>query len=121
MITKLHFSSTPAGGSLIMPSKADNAAGVARVLASAEALNRAVEQTVSRSDDFGERLKEAVQAKLRQRHAARRNTPTAEEESFGQKLKRAIQRKANSPAKHKERAERERNRYPQPRQRTKGE
>jgi hypothetical protein len=117
MLTKLCF---PTLTGSLMPTKADNAAALARTLAAAAELNRAAEQIPSRSD-FGSRLKAAVKARLR--HRAATNTVTAEQEDFGQKLKEAIQRKTRkSPAQHKEQAERERNRYRhKPRPHTKGE
>jgi hypothetical protein len=48
----------------------------------------------------------------------------APEESFGQKIKKAVEQKSGvtpTQKQHKERAERERKRYPQPRKRTKSE
>jgi hypothetical protein len=70
--------------------------------------------------NVGARLKKAVQARLRPRAVASAESNEGGGD-FAEKLKRAVQRKTNSPAKHKERAEQQRDRYPKPRKPTKSE
>jgi hypothetical protein len=90
---------------------------VRQLEASALTLRNASDKVAASSkDSFGQRLRSAVQARLRPRVVAA-NTPQAEEESFGEKLRRAVKQK--SPRKqHEQQAARDSKRYPKPRQRT---
>ena len=84
-----------------------------------ERMNRATEKVGRERDamNFGNRISQAVRARQHPRIFA---TASDESNSFGKRLKKAVEKKSGKKQ-HKDRAERERSRYPQPRKRTKGE
>jgi hypothetical protein len=89
-----------------------------RILNSAAALNESVKKAPGRDQSFGDEIVKAVKAKL----AFRSHSPVviaenaAKDDSFAERLKKAVEER--SPAKrHKERAERERQRYEEPAER----
>jgi hypothetical protein len=119
MMTKLHLSMTPSRGTMFgLP--IDQA--TERLLQCAYDLDAATKKIATEREhlNVGQRLKQAIQARLHPRNAAA--TVLAESgDSFAEKLKRAVEKK--SPAKrHKEQVERDRARYlRKPRPHTKGE
>ena len=107
---------------------------IQRVLATAKALLAAAEKAPS-PESFGDKLKKAVTNKLASRSRSPVVAESAPEESFGEQIKKAVEKKRGglpTQKQHKERVERERERYkeqaergrkcyPQTHQRTKGE
>ena len=94
---------------------------VARMETTAQALRASAAKMPSRCESPGERLKAAVKSRLHSGFTTIAQQLRADgEESFGQKVKEAVEKKSGRKQ-HEEQAERERSRYPRPRQRTKGE
>ena len=111
-------------------------AAVQRIQSLAAAMNAAAKKTPRREQSFGDQIARAVQDQL----ASRSRSPVIaetepQEESFAEQIKKAVEKKRGglpTQKQHKERVERERERYkeqaergrkcyPQLRQRTKGE
>ena len=81
-----------------------------RMFTCARLLSAAAEKAPS-SHSFGQRITQAVKAKIAEqptRHAVAADAP---DESFGEKLKKAVKKKSGQE-RHEEQAERERKRYP---------
>jgi len=121
MIARFHFPTAGCATAFGLP--IDEA--VQRVLACARELNTAAEK-LPEGEGFAQRLVKAVQARVtpvaRPRIALANAAvaPKAEDDSFAERLKKECE-KLSGRKQHKEYVERERSRYPQRRQPTKGE
>jgi hypothetical protein len=119
MITNTHLSTA---GVRLVDLPIDVA--VQRILNSAADLNAAVKKTPRHEQSFGDQLIRAVHDRLPSAKRAPVIAETEPQESFGQQIKKAMERNLGglpTQKQHKEQAERERSRYPQPRKRAKGE
>ena len=86
---------------------------IQRILASAQALRAAAEKAPAR-DSFSDQLKKAVTNKLASRSRSSVFAEGEPEESFGEQIKKAVEKKQGglpTQKQHKERVEREGERY----------